>query len=412
MNNAAFDGIDFDSLVEEARVRREIYTDPTVFDAEIERIFGRTWVYVGHESEVAAPGDYKTTTVGTEPVILVRDQEGKLHLLVNRCRHRGTSVCQREKGNALYFRCAYHGWTYEADGRLIGMPYASAYDASFRREAMGLCQVPRLGSYRGFIWASLAADGPALDEHLGLAREYLDQYCDASPLGEIALAADSQRYGYDGNWKLQMENAVDGYHPNFVHQSFATIMLRVFGDRLKADFTAAFSDASPAASRALENGHGVLDMRVYAPFTADERNGGGFNISIFPNLILIGSQVRRVRPIAWNRTEVTVQPVVLKGLEHLTESRLRTHESFYGPAGLGQPDDAEMFRRVAEGLRAKSVEWIDFSRGLGRERIEPGMRVGQVTDEVPQRGFYRMWKRLMTARVTVPSFEVRARGAG
>jgi len=387
------------SLVEDGRVRTEIYTDPRVFEAEMARIFARTWVYVAHESEIAEPGDYKTVTIGTQPVIAVRDKDRRVRVLFNRCRHRGASVCQRERGNALYFRCAYHGWTYDCDGALLGMPYASRYDPSFDREAMGLAQAPRVDSHRGFVWASLAPDGPSLDEHLGPAKRFIDEVVDVSPVGEVALTAGCQRYGYDGTWKLQMENGVDGYHPNFVHQSFAAAMKKIFVGRFTADFSAAFSDASPAVSRDLGNGHGVLDMRCFGPYAADERNGGGFNLAVFPNLILIGAQVRSIWPVAWNRTEVAVQPMVVKGLEELTEKRLRTHELFYGPAGFGQPDDAEIFRRMAEGLRAGGLDWVDLSRGLGRERVEGTTLVGQVTDEVPQRGFYRMWKRLMTAPV-------------
>jgi phenylpropionate dioxygenase-like ring-hydroxylating dioxygenase large terminal subunit len=388
------------SLVEEGRVRTAIYTEPQVFDAEMERIFARTWVYLAHESEIAEPGDYKTVTIATQPVIVVRDKEARIRVLFNRCRHRGASVCQHEAGNALYFRCAYHGWTYECDGRLLGMPYASRYDPAFDREAMGLAQVPRVGMHRGFIWASLAPDGPSLEEHLGPARAFIDEVVNVSPAGEVALTAGRQRYRYDGSWKFQMENGVDAYHPNFVHQSFAVAMKKLLADRLTADFSAAFNDASPAVARDLGNGHGALDMRCFAPFAADERNGGGFNLAVFPNLIVIGSQVRSIWPIAWNRTEVVVQPMVLKGLEHLTKERLRTHELFYGPAGFGQPDDAEIFRRLSDGLRATGIEWVDISRGLGRERPENGTLAGQVTDEVPQRGFYRMWKRLMTESVS------------
>jgi phenylpropionate dioxygenase-like ring-hydroxylating dioxygenase large terminal subunit len=384
------------SLVEEGRVRTGIYTDPRVFDAEMERIFARTWVYVAHESEIPEPGDFKTTTVATQPIIVVRDTQRRIRVFYNRCRHRGTTVCQRESGNARHFTCAYHGWTYACDGRLVSMTYPARYP-HLDRDAMGLAPVPRIGTHRGFIWASLVGDGPSLDEHLGIAKEFIDEVVDVSPAGEIALTARRQRYGYEGTWKLQMENAVDGYHPNFVHQTFGNAMKKLLAGRFKADFTAAFNDQSAAVSRDLGNGHGVLDMRCFAPYAADERNGGGFNLTVFPNLIIIGSQVRTVLPLAWDRTEVIVQPIVFKGLENLTEQRLRTHELFYGPAGFGQPDDAEIFRRMALGLRASGVEWVDLSRGLGLERTEHGVVVGQVTDEVPQRGFYRMWQRLMAS---------------
>lgn len=383
------------ALVEPTRVRSSIYTDPRVFDAEMDCIFKRTWVYVGHESEIAAPGDFKTATIGTRPVILVRDPAKNVRVFYNRCRHRGSTVCQLESGSTRSFRCEYHGWAYSTDGRLLGAPYPSRYGPEFDHDKMGLEPVARVGTHRGFVFASLAASGPSLKEHLGLAANFIDEVVDVSPRGEIALTTRRQRYGYDGSWKMQMENAVDGYHPNFVHQSFGTAMKKLLADRMKADFSAAFSDNSPAQTWDLGNGHGVLDMRCFAPYAADERNGGGFNLAVFPNLVLIGSQVRSIWPIAHNRTEVVVQPMVFVGLEDLTEQRLRTHELFYGPAGFGQPDDAEIFQRMAVGLRADGIDWIDFSRGAGRERAEGGALIGQVTDEVPQRGFYRMWRSLI-----------------
>jgi hypothetical protein len=141
----------------------------------------------------------------------------------------------------------------------------------------------------------------------------------------------------------------------------------------------------------------VLDQRVFAPTSSDERTGGGFILSIFPNLLLLfGAQVRVMHPIAVNRTEVSVYPVMIKGMPELTERRLRAHEWFFGPAGFGQPDDTEMFVRMSQGLAAKSVEWVDLSRGRFRERVDNGTRVSSILDEVTLRAFYRRWKQLMT----------------
>jgi len=281
----------------------------------------------------------------------------------------------------------------------MGVTYPAGYDAGFKREEMGLLAVPRVGLYRGFIWASLTPDGPSLDEHLGFAKDYIDEMCGISPAGELELTAGRQRFGYDGNWKLQMDN-VEGYHPNFVHYSFAVTMKEVLGDRMKVDLQGAYAEGTPAVARDLGNGHGVLDQRVFAPTSADERNGGGFIMAVFPNLLfLFGAQVRVIHPVAANRTEVTVQPLMIKGLPELTEGRLRTHEWFFGPGGFGQPDDTEMFVRVSQGLRAKSVDWVDLSRGRSRERNEKGTRVAPIVDEITLRGFYDQWKKLMTAGV-------------
>ena len=154
---------DIASLIRRDSVHRSVYTDPEIFALEMERIFGRTWVYLGHDCEISQEGDYKTTTIGTHPVILSRLTDGSVTALLNRCRHRGATVCQHEVGNSRFFRCAYHAWTYSNDGTLVGVPMPAGYGPSFNREAHGLAKVPRVASYRGFIFGSMAEDGPTLE---------------------------------------------------------------------------------------------------------------------------------------------------------------------------------------------------------------------------------------------------------
>jgi phenylpropionate dioxygenase-like ring-hydroxylating dioxygenase large terminal subunit len=389
----------FSALVEEGRVSGRAYRDPAVFDAEMQRIFGRTWVFVGHESEIAEPGDYKTTTIGVTPVIVSRDDDGAVRVLLNRCRHRAATVCQEGRGNARFFRCAYHRWTYANDGRLTGVPFPSGYAEDFDRSAYGLLSAPRVATYRGLIFASLAAEGRTLEEHLGPVMGLIDEVCDVSPQGEIKLGAGRHRFEYEGNWKLQMDNGIDGYHPALVHESFAEAMAEsISGDRVKADLRAIYSDKSPAVCRDLGNGHAMLDQRVFAPMGIDERSGGGFMVVIFPNLMLFGAQIRTILPRAWDRTEVTVDVITYPGMEDLTEGRLRTHEMFFGPAGFGQPDDTEMFERIWAGLRAGAGgahDWVDISRGMHRETVEDGLLTANITDEAGQRSFYGEWTELM-----------------
>jgi phenylpropionate dioxygenase-like ring-hydroxylating dioxygenase large terminal subunit len=358
------------------------------------RVAGRAY----HESEITEPGDYKTTAIGLTPVIVARDDDGVVRVHLNRCRHRAATVCQEERGNARFFRCAYHRWTYANDGRLTGVPFPSGYDA-LDRESRGLLCAPRVDTHRGFIFASLAEEGPTLQEHLGPVSALIDEVCDVSPRGEIRLGAGRHRLDCEGNWKLSVDNGGDGYHPALVHESFGEAMrTAISSDRIKADLRSIYSDKSPAVGRDLGNGHGMLDQRVFAPMSVDERSGGGFMVVVFPNLLLFGAQVRTILPRAWDRTEAIVDFIDYPGLEHLTEERLRTHEMFFGPAGFGQPDDSEMFERVWAGLRAGADgpgDWIDFSRGLHRETIEDGIVTANITDEVGQRGFYRRWRELM-----------------
>ncbi|HXG36981.1 MAG TPA: Rieske 2Fe-2S domain-containing protein, partial [Dehalococcoidia bacterium] len=215
--------INYDELIRDDRVHGRLYYDPAIFAEELEKIWYREWVYVGHESEIPYPGDYCTRRIGLQPVIMSRDEDGEIHLLLNRCSHRGNTVCQRERGNAHAFRCAYHGWTFANDGRLLGVPYASGYGADFQREEYGLVRVPRVGVYRGFIFGSLSPTGISLEEHLGQARPLLDRFIDLSPVGELEVRAGVHKLRCQANWKMQLENAVDNYHANFVHETaFAT----------------------------------------------------------------------------------------------------------------------------------------------------------------------------------------------
>ncbi|HEY9414112.1 MAG TPA: Rieske 2Fe-2S domain-containing protein [Pseudonocardia sp.] len=407
--------------VEPTRVHRNAYLDEQLFEQELTRIFHKTWVYVGHESEVAEPGDYKTTYIGRQPVILSRDEDRKIHVLMNRCTHRAATVCQAKQGNSNFFRCEYHGWMFRNNGELVAPTFSSGYDpADFDASKFALGRALRVDSYRGLVFASLAAEGESLREHLGRVTEFIDLTIDLAPEGTIRLGAGTHRYSYRGNWKLQSENGVDGYHPNFVHQAF--LETSHLGKGL-------FGPNSKARAGALGHGHAVLDFRdlmseILRPKldtpdgkrTVDlltERLGDrerairtflaggtqGFNILIFPNLQIIGAQIRVIHPRTSTFTEVDLYPYLHDGATEADNiGRLRLHEAFYGPAGGGGPDDVEMFDRVGEGMAVEGIEWLQFLRGLRREEVDGEARWGHMTDETPQRGFYRQWLELMGTR--------------
>src|SRR6266511_2085386 len=167
-------------LIAPGRVHRRIYTDPAIFELEMERIFGTAWLYVGHESQIKKPGDYFATRMGRKPVVLVRDQEGSVRVIHNQCDHRGALVVATDKGNAPEFTCCYHGWTYHLDGRVKAVPLNHGYPHGFdpRDPKMAMLPVPRVKSYRGFIFASEAKDGPDLEEWLGHMTTSLDDMLD------------------------------------------------------------------------------------------------------------------------------------------------------------------------------------------------------------------------------------------
>src|SRR5262250_2179513 len=158
---------DWDELVQEDRVHRLIYTDPRIFAAEMTHVFAGTWVYLAHESEIPNTNDFITRRLGLRPLIIVRDMNGTIRALYNRCTHRGTTLCRWDKGNSKSFQCPYHGWNFLNTGKLRGVPWPEGYAADMRDAKYNLAQVARVESYRGFIFATLNMDALPLAEHLG-----------------------------------------------------------------------------------------------------------------------------------------------------------------------------------------------------------------------------------------------------
>ncbi|KAF1023686.1 MAG: Anthranilate 1,2-dioxygenase large subunit [Paracidovorax wautersii] len=216
--------LDFTQLVEAERVHRRAYVDPQVFELEMDRIFGRAWIYVGHESQVPNAGDYFTTQVGRQPVVMTRHADGTIHVLENRCPHKGAIVCPERSGHAKRLVCWYHGWNFEADGSLAGVPVRSGYDDTCfdpSDRANGMKRLPRVENYRGYVFASLAADGPDLQTWAGEGMRGFDNVVDRSPTGQIEIIGDCFRTVQNSNWKIFIDNMSDGMHTSFVHHQTA-----------------------------------------------------------------------------------------------------------------------------------------------------------------------------------------------
>ena len=407
------------------RVHTRAYTDPEIFAQEMKRIFERVWVFVAHDSEIPNPGDFKTSYIGLQPVIVARGQDGVIRVLVNRCRHRGAVVCREMRGNQRHFECPYHGWVYGNDGRLQAVTHRDelgGYSADFAQPD-GLFRLPKVDSYRGLIFASFNPDVPDLIEHLGRAKLLLDRRFNLSPVGEIVLRSDPFVGRYKGNWKFQAENIVDDYHFLFVHRGFVDLQGK-YGDS-----TGNFGlhpGGNTGEMRKVRyrgyawgcpQGHGILDApspnlegALNGPFAdhyraLEAKHGkdelawiaGRGIASIFPNLGTIHQQIRVWRPIAPDLTEVAIYPYELKGApDAFNEGMLRAQERFYGPAGHGAADDMEMFAVNHAGLAGTAVEHVLFERGVDTDTIvENGDCRGQPSSEACQRGFWRQWQRLM-----------------
>ena len=416
----------FATLYTDDRVAASAYLSPEVFTAEQDRIFQRTWVYIAHESQLPDPGSFRSSSIGRNPVLVVRGDDGVVRALHNRCSHRGATVCQLEGGRATVFRCGYHGWTFRNDGQLAGITYPDGYAEADRAQVgKGLAPVPRVDSYRGFIFASLAAHGPTLLEHLGHVTPYLDLRIDAGPAG-LSAVSGQQRYSYPFNWKIQCENVVDGYHANFVHQSALSVLGKRPDGSVSSKIFKITNGDSPGRAVGLGNGHAVLDQRPTLGPTAvkvalrrpggpeywermvaahgEDRardavtagSGEGLNVFVFPNLAFVSQQIRVIRPMTVGLTHVDLLPTWLDGApDEFNTDRLRMHELTYGPAGLIGPDDLEMFERVGRGLQGDGA-MVDLRRG--RETVEVderGVSDGQLTTEAPQRSFWHAWRDAM-----------------
>ena len=420
MLKARSPGIDYRDLVRETNedflVHTSIYTDPAIFEAEMANIFEKMWVYVGHESEILQPGDYKTAAMGRIPVIVSRSNDGQVHVLLNSCRRRGSVVCREEKGNSQYFRCPYHNWIYHNDGTLAGIADRNGYPEGWEKRIGGLLRVPRVSIYRGMIFASFAEDGETLEEHFGPLKRYIDFWFDHSPSGAVRLSG-AYRAVYQGNWKYQGENSTDGWHARYVHESALTTIER-FGDRGR-------SAGWPGLTRGFRGGHGILETErndippevetefgEHLDILKDHYGAGQAeetyrrrHIAIFPNIHLMEYKIRVIQPVAVDRTIVYEYPVQFDGIpDHINRAiftRISKDISVSSGslvAGMVNSDDVEIFARIQSGLKASKMDWLYLSRGLYREVTEPSSEtLGERTDEVPQRALYREWSRLMAS---------------
>jgi benzoate/toluate 1,2-dioxygenase subunit alpha len=411
-------GAGLDALAREDMVHRRVYTDPAVFDAEMQRIFGGTWVFVGHESEVPGAGDFKTDNIGGQPIIMARHGDGQVHVLFNACRHRGALVCADAYGKVSHFRCPYHAWTYLPNGQLTGVPYREGFAPDFDPRNYPLLRPPRVDSYRGFIFASLTPDVPDLRDHLGRATHYIDLMVERAPEGRIA-ATRPVRYEYPGNWKLQLENYADNYHPLFVHASAYAARHQVDPSRFPAPRTTV---KSAYEERSLGAGHGMAEFGGSRPSWLDvvrdpgyvaalaERHGEqrarelaerDVHVIVYPNLLLHVRlcHYRVVKPIAVDRTEVHAYPCRLLGAPDAVNEKLIQYSARHVSAGGEvQVDDLEAFARVQTGLRVQALEWVLFKLKSGQEyENEHGERVNEGISEMLHRGQYTQWRRLMAA---------------
>ena len=372
------------------RCRRDIFTEPALFELEMAHIFEGNWIYLAHESQIPNRNDYFTTFIGRQPIVIARNKDNELNAFINACSHRGAMLCRHKRGNKATYTCPFHGWTFNNSGKLLKVkdPDCAGYPESFNREGShNLTKVARFESYRGFLFGSLNADVAPLTEHLGEAAKIIDMIVDQSPDG-LEVLRGSSTYIYDGNWKLQTENGADGYHVTAVHWNYAATTnhrkMAAAGDSVRA------MDAGSWAKQgggfySFENGHLLLwtrwanpeDRPLYerrdelvARFGAERADwmiGNSRNLCLYPNVYLMdqfSSQIRTYRPLSVDKTEVTIYCIAPKNESAQARARrIRQYEDFFNASGMATPDDLEEFRSCQTGYLAGAAPWNDLSRG-------------------------------------------------
>lgn len=424
------------TLVRPDHVHRRAYADPEVFALEQQRIFGRLWLYVAHESQLRNPGDFVRTQLAQHEVLVTRNQDGKIYVLHNRCPHRGARLCMVDSGTSRLLTCPYHAWAFRPDGTLAAVPHPKSYPANFSLAdpQNHMQRVKNVDSYRGFVFANLDDNAAPLTEHLGPMREVIDNLIERAPDGEIEIADLNFTLEYRGNWKLHMENANDIFHPSFVHSSSVA-------PARAAPANASILDQDQTREMLLANGFGPADwegiqltglagghtfmtsfykkgvlvneqqdpvMQRYRTVLA-ERIGSEraaamlamnrFNNIIYPNLIINAQQqqMRVTIPLAVDLTQVHVHCFRLKGApEEMFHRAIRFLTTIGSPASMIFSDDVEMLERCQQGLVKQAGPWVNFERGLDNDRREGNGSVGGAASELPMRVQFEAWVNYLT----------------
>jgi len=423
------------ALVRDDSVHKSVYTDPALFALEMRHIYGRAWIYVGHDSQVPAVGDYHTSRIGDQQVILVRAADQQVHVLYNRCPHKGAQIVPEGDGSAgKFFRCPYHAWTFKLDGAHLGTPLRDGLAGTCfdpKHADFALRKLARVQVYRGFVFASQAADGPDLESFLGGVKSSIDNLCDRSPLGEVEVAGGVFRVLQRSNWKVFYENLHDTMHARVTHESSFTAARNKAAELGEMPFELLIQDGNgepyefweKLELRAYDNGHGYM-AGIFNPGAADRDPVSRAHLDALAavhgearareilgmnrhNTVIYGSgsphtvfqQFRVIRPLAVDRTLVEIQVFRLKGAPEAVFKRALLYANIVNsPSSNVMPDDIELYARCQQGNLADGGDWVSLHRYAGSDLAEPGARVSvNGTSELPMRNQFAAWKQFMVA---------------
>lgn len=411
------------------------FNDEAVHELELERLFGREWIFIGHESEVPEEGDYARRYIAGDPFIFVRDMNGDIQVLFDSCRHRGAKLCRAEQGNTSHFRCPYHGWTYKNNGELVGVPQKEIAFQNLDRSEHGLHSAPRVDSYAGLVFASLSNSGESLEEHLGDFTWYLDiQF--KLPDGGMEVIGEPHRWVVETNWKTGADNfSGDSYHTGFAHHSIKEL-------GLGGDDTVGVAGAGETKDRHIHcDGHTtstrmvegedvfmtypdeIVELfnpdNVTAPQYEAAKEALSFTGSIFPNLAFLNFGditddpnkdvtgflgLRKWRPLGPNKTEIWSWAFAPKRASEEVKDRIyKVYMSNFGPSGNFEQDDVSIWNGITDVADSTfaSQHGLELNYQMGTEEMSkvefddewvgPGTAYAINLEEVGMQKFHDQW---------------------
>jgi phenylpropionate dioxygenase-like ring-hydroxylating dioxygenase large terminal subunit len=345
-------------------------------------------------------------------------------------------LCGALSGNTgSSFVCSYHAWSFHLDGSIRGIPLPQGYEGTRMNPANPDCSMKRaarVGIYRGFVFASLAGDGPSLEEFLGDARIAFDDMCDRSPEGEVEIVPVCHRVIQHSNWKFFMENQLDALHPSVTHQSTGASASKV-ERRLKGEgreaplyyhylstFASSFDQWDSVQTVNFPRGHGILKgymglrpndpdtqqyteamHRAYGAERAERYLGRSIHhVLIYPYLSVQSplQQLRCLRPVAPNKTLSEIWHFRLKGVSPAIYRRSLWYFNLVNsPATMVNADDLENWSKGQWGLESNGGEWVSFHRNFGRDTRDGDTTYSNNgTSEVVMRNQFDAWSKYMS----------------